>query len=96
MAKPAEVNNESEALALIERYIEKDPNKPGRSNVRLKDYGVHVWALVGYGPAVNDDLEEIARAYDIPLEAVKAAMLYYERNRGPIDYRLEEMAAAYD
>jgi len=75
--------------ALIERYIEPDPNHPGKADARLRQYGVHVWALVGHAKATAGDLASVSRDYDLPVEAVEAAFAFYERHRAVIDDRLE-------
>jgi uncharacterized protein (DUF433 family) len=78
---------------LIEKWIERDPYHRGRGDVRLKKYYVHVWALVGYAAGVGGDLAKIAEGYDIPLEAVEAAMAYYERHKLLIDDRIAANSA---
>jgi uncharacterized protein (DUF433 family) len=78
---------------LIARYIEPDPWHPGPADVQVRGYGVPVWALVGHLPAVDHNPEQLARAYDLPLEAVEAALAYYEANRALIDGRLAANAA---
>jgi uncharacterized protein (DUF433 family) len=74
---------------LIERYIIQDPWRPGLAEARLADYGTHVWALVSYyQQAVNRDIDRVAHDYDIPREAVEAALAYYRKNRRYIDARI--------
>jgi uncharacterized protein (DUF433 family) len=72
----------------IRRYLEPDPRYLGAAEVRLKGYGVSVWAIIGYWKGVGD-LAEVAAGYDVPIEAVKAAVAYYERRREIIDARLD-------
>ena len=79
--------------ALIARYLEANPNRPGPADWRLKDYGVPVWALVGYWLTVGQDTERVAQAYAVPQEAVAAGLAYYGRNREIIDARLAANAA---
>jgi uncharacterized protein (DUF433 family) len=74
--------------ALIAQYLEPNPNRPGRANWRVKERGVSVWALVGHWEAVGGDVEEVARDYLVPVEAVEAALAYYRRNKVLIDDRL--------
>ncbi len=74
--------------ALIERYIEPNPNKHGKANAWLRDYGIAVWALVGYWMAVKGDVDQVAADYGLPLEAVQAALAYYRRYKCLIDDRL--------
>jgi len=87
---------EQEKSDLIARYIEPDPHRPGRYNARLIPSGVAVWAIVGRFEIVNHgDLAAAAADYDIPYEAVEAALAYYERNRAAIDARLEALRAHF-
>ena len=74
---------------LITQYIELNPHRPGLSEARLKDYGVAVWALIGYLQAAHGDHARVAADYDVPQEAVEAAIAYYERHRPLIDTRLD-------
>jgi len=62
---------------LIARYIEENPYKPGRANARLIDYGIAVWALIGALEAANDDIIEFATDYELPPNAIKAAIAFY-------------------
>ncbi|MGD9893934.1 MAG: DUF433 domain-containing protein [Dehalococcoidia bacterium] len=80
---------------LIERYIELDPHRPGLGEARLKDSGVPVWALVGHMNAVHSRVVRVAEDYDLPVEAVEAAMEYYRRHQAAIDARLEANAAHF-
>jgi uncharacterized protein (DUF433 family) len=73
----------------IEQYIEQDPHRPGRYNARLRTSGVHVWALVGHLQVINWDVEQAARDYDLPREAVEAALAYYHQHKAIIDARIE-------
>ena len=71
---------------LIERYIEFIPGRPGRHRASIRDFGVEVWALIAYyqdGPP--GEIDRIAEAYDIPVDAVRAALAYYDRERKVID-----------
>jgi hypothetical protein len=57
----------------IERYVAEDPYRPGPAEARLVQYGPHVWAIVSYyQQAVKHDLDQVARDYGIPREAVEA------------------------
>ena len=80
---------------LIERYIEPDPYRPGPGEARLKDFGVPVWALVGHMNAVHGRVAQVAEDYNLPVEAVEAALEYYRRHQATIDARLEANAAHF-
>jgi uncharacterized protein (DUF433 family) len=72
---------------LIERYIEPDPHRP--DDARLREHGVSVWTLVGYWRDVaGEDVERVAEDYEVPVDAVRAALAFYENNRTLIDARL--------
>ena len=80
--------------ALIDRHIAADPHGRGPADARLADYGTPVWAIVGYLPAVGGDPVRVAEDYEVPLDAVRAALAYYRRHRALIDARLAANAAA--
>lgn len=76
---------------LIEQYIDvgtdgQDPTE--RADVRLRNYGVPVWAIIGQWRALDRDVEQVALDYDISREAVEAALAYYRCNKTYIDARL--------
>ena len=79
--------------ALIARYLEPNPNRPGPADWRVKDRGVSVWALVGHWKTPGPDVESVARDYVVTPEAVEAALAYYRHNREIIDARLAANAA---
>ena len=80
---------------LIARHIEPNPHRSGPHEARLKEYGVSVWALVGYWKGTNGDVAEVAEAYDVPSEAVEAALAHYRRYKELIDARLLLNEAAF-
>lgn len=73
---------------LITRYIEQHPRKLGVSEARLAGSKVAVWALVGYLRMVDGDVDRVAADYDLPREAVDAALAYYRQHRAALDLRL--------
>lgn len=75
---------------LIERYIDLDTDRypSGRADARLQRYGVPVWALIGQLRALGGNVDQLARDYELPREAVEAALAYYCRNKEYIDARL--------
>lgn len=46
-----------------------------------------VWALVGYLRGAQGDILRVADDYDIPVEAVEAAIAYYHEHQILIDAR---------
>lgn len=81
----AQVRRKSDAL--IEQFIELDPRRPRLDDARIKEHGVAVWAIVGRLEAAHGDIEAAAADYDLPADAVRAALAYYERYRDAIDAR---------
>jgi uncharacterized protein (DUF433 family) len=74
---------------LIAKWIEPNPHRPGADEVRIKDYGMSVWAIVGYLDAGTDEeLAAIARGFRVPIEVVRAAVAYYRRHKDVLDNRL--------
>lgn len=73
------------ADALIEQYIEPNRNKPGKAFARLKDYGISVWALIGWLEHDFSNANQVASDYAIPREAMDAAIAYYQQNKAYID-----------
>lgn len=72
---------------LIEKWIEPNPHRPGADEAQLTGYGVAVWALVGYLSRMDWNVEAVAQAFDVPCEAVEAALAYYRRHKAVIDNR---------
>lgn len=77
---------------LIDKYIEPNPNRPGKAEARVVGYAVPVWALVGYREAVHGDVAQVAHDYRLPQETVEAAVAYYHRYKTFIDSRLDATA----
>ena len=80
---------------LIERWIELNPARPGPHEARLKEHGVPVWVLVGYWQGSAHDADTVARAYEVPVEAIAAALAYYQQHQALIDARIALNAAAF-
>jgi uncharacterized protein (DUF433 family) len=79
---------EREAIALIERHIEQDPSRPGLADARLIRYEIPVWTLIGAVHAADGEAERVSRDYQVPVDAVEAAIVYYLRHKAAIDARL--------
>ena len=88
----------------LRSMVGPDPHRPGRARGRLLAESVPVWAIIGYVGAIAGSTEpdaitdnviaEVAEAYDVSVEAVQAALLYYDEHRCAIDALLEANAAA--
>jgi uncharacterized protein (DUF433 family) len=76
-------------LDVVDTYIEEDPYKPGPVGARLRSTGVPIWALISYyRRAVHEDVEQTARDYELPREAVEAALEYYRQHKELLDARI--------
>ena len=73
---------------LIRQYLEFNPHKPGLDEVWFKDEGVPVWALIGYLQAAEGDIDRVAKDYEVPREAVEAAIAFYRLHHVVIDNRI--------
>ncbi len=80
---------------LAEDWIELDPARPGPQGARLREYGVPIWILVGYWKGSGQDAAVVARDFDVPIEAVEAALAYYQRHPDVIDARITLNVAAF-
>jgi len=82
-----QTQSQSRADALIAQYIEEHPRKVGKDEVWLKEHHISVWAIVGTWKGRRGDANAVAYEYDIPIEAVEAALAYYTQNTAVIDNR---------
>jgi uncharacterized protein (DUF433 family) len=71
----------------LERWIEPNPFAPGLQEAQLVEYGIPVWALIAH-LRVAGDPQRVAEDYEVPLEAVEAALAYYALHRYLIDARI--------
>jgi hypothetical protein len=86
------------------RMVGPDIHRPGPAYTRLLTEQIPVWAIIGHVGAVANTTEPaamtdkvialVAADYDIPHEAVLAALLYYQEFRGAIDALLKANVAA--
>ena len=65
----------------------------GPLEARVKQ-GPNVWVLVRYLRAVNGDVSQAAEDYQIPEEAVRAALDFYHAHKKAIDARITVDAAS--
>jgi hypothetical protein len=83
--------------------IKADPHRPGPARARLVGFERPIWAIIQsmimFGD-IDDPLDasdeliaQTANDYDISVEAVRAALAYYELNRGAIDTKIAANAA---
>lgn len=81
-------NIDDDETALIAEWIKPAPHSASADAARIAGTGVPVWALIGYLPAVHHDECQVAQDYELPVDAVRAAVAYYRRNREVIDAKL--------
>jgi uncharacterized protein (DUF433 family) len=75
----------AEQETLITQHVEIPPDH-GPGDARLVEYGIDIWVLVVYFQhAAERDAATVAQAYQIPIEAVRAALAYYDQHRDVID-----------
>jgi hypothetical protein len=77
-----------DVAAAIDQYVEQSPHELGRENARLKQHNVSVVAIVTSLLHHGGDLYGVAEEYELPVEAVRAAIWYYGNNKQVIDARL--------
>ena len=73
---------------LIAKWIRPHPWRRGAADARLVAPQISVWALIGYLHMVGGDVGRVAEDYQIPLEAVEAALAYYDQHAAEIRARL--------
>lgn len=86
---------EADEDALIDAYVEIDPRRSGAGEARLATYGFPIWILIDALVATDHDVLRVARNYEIPEEAVRAAIAFYRRHPDAIDARARANAAFF-
>lgn len=79
---------DEQAEQLITRWIAPHPWKDDPAEARLREQKIAVWALIGALRMYNGDVVQVAAGYHIPLEAMQAALAYYQQHQCAIDARL--------
>lgn len=79
-----------ERQQLLDMHIEPHPHKGDPAEARLRETGAPVWAIIGHLSAVSGDLNQVARDYEVDLDAVIAAVLFYQDHKNLIDWRLRQ------
>jgi hypothetical protein len=87
---------DEKAQRLIDRFIRLDPHRPTPDEAIALPSGVKVWAVIGDLRTNDGDVRCTAQGYDLPEEAVRAAMVLHERHRTFIDNRLDRNASPID
>lgn len=93
-AEPA-IQADDEDDALIRAYVNA-PARPGDpGDARLAGYGYPVWIVIDALAAADHDLARVAREYELPEDAVRAAVAFYRRFPEAIDARARANAAVF-
>jgi uncharacterized protein (DUF433 family) len=75
---------------LLDSYIHLDPAESGVDQARVAPADVPVWVIVAQVEGAGGDVAQVAEDYELPREAVEAALIFYRRNRAAIDARRTE------
>lgn len=87
---------ETDADALIARYIIPHPWRAGRANYVLEESGISVWAIIASLRLGDGNFDGTAAMYGIPREQVEAVWAYYLRHREVVDDRLEQQGIWFE
>jgi uncharacterized protein (DUF433 family) len=82
------VSTDTSTEELIARWIQENPNKPGIANAGILGSRLGVWVLIEQLQLDDWNLADVAESYELPTEAVEAAVAYYERHQAEIDARI--------
>ena len=69
-------------------YIDARSDSPGLAEARIVTTDIPVWAIIGYLEATGWDVQRTAQDYGTSVEAVSAAISFYEEHREVIDARI--------
>jgi len=81
---------------LIGQYIERHPYRSSVADAWLPRYGYSVWILIDALEAEGGDLQHVADGYNIPVDAMQAALAYYFRHKEAIDTRMKANTLEFD
>lgn len=73
---------------LIARYIKPYPDRPGRAYAYFPDYGYSVARIIRDVKAADGDIATTARHWEMPEDAIRAALAFYHRHHDYIDARI--------
>ncbi|MDW8029895.1 MAG: DUF433 domain-containing protein, partial [Armatimonadota bacterium] len=71
------------------KYLEARPH-PWRKQLWVKGRNMTVWQLLCYMWANGFTPEEVAKGFDLPAEAVREAIEYYEQNKDLLEWEAME------
>lgn len=87
---------DEQAQRLVDRFIRLDPSRPTPDEAIVLPSEVKVWAVIGDLRTNDGDVPCTAAGYDLPEDAVRAAIAYYEHHRILIDNRLDRNVSPID
>jgi uncharacterized protein (DUF433 family) len=73
---------------LIRRWIRPQTGAVGDQDAVIVDTGIPIWALIGHYKGNGKHASLTASDYELPIEAVEAAVAYYRAHRELIEARL--------
>jgi len=80
---------------LIASFIDCPSRCLDPGEARVVAFGYPIWILIDALVGADDDRRRVARDYELPEEAVRAAVVFYHRHREAIDARIHANAAAF-
>ena len=80
---------------LISEWIEPNPYKPGPAEALVLPHHVSVWALIELWLLDGGGIRDVAQQYDLPVEAVGAAVRYYRRHKAEVEARIQRNNAFF-
>lgn len=79
----------------LRRWIEPNSNEPKAAEAWVLPACVSVWVVIRQLQLEGDRSDVVAAMFELPIEAVEAARIYYERNRAEIDARIARNRAFF-
>jgi uncharacterized protein (DUF433 family) len=70
---------------LVDYWIAPDPYHLGRHNFVIRESRLHVWAIIADLEGSNWDVAAVAKARDLPEDAIRAAIAFREQHRALFD-----------
>ncbi len=86
---------DTEQEALIARWIQPNPHKPGAAAAWVLPHHVSVWAIVMQLQLDGWNVPGVAAWYELPVEAVEAAIEFYQRHKVDVDAKIAHNRAFF-
>jgi uncharacterized protein (DUF433 family) len=88
-AQLADELSDADQIELMRTWLQDHPHRVSPWDVVVVPRFVSVWAIIGQVEASLGDLDDVAEAYEIPIDAVRAALAYYRRFPEVIEARID-------